>query len=710
MVIIQIIYNLAILVAMSVISGFIANRFDINAIKSKLLQGIVFGTAAIIGMLYPFVLKTGIIFDGRSVVLSICALFFGPIPAVISGITASIFRLYLGGAGAIMGISVIIASVIIGLLFNYLVVRKNNKKTILILYTMGILVHIAMLMLMAFLPKEFVWETFKTISFTVMVFYPLATVLIGKILNNQEDNSRLMHQLKESEEKYKLLAENSADPIILLDLNLNHLFVSQSVFGLYGYTAEEYMKLNVDKTVTAESLKKVRKVIYNELIFANDRTADIDKHSTVILDEYTKDGSIKCVESTIKIVRDEENNPKAILLVSRDITERMKSEEIIRKTNEELQSIIQYNPMAIQIVNKDGYTQEANAAFAKLFANKIPLNYSVFDGTFFKQPEINKLMEKTKRGEIVYFPDFIYNPSFLALNLPNIDIWLRMVVFSLKNNLGIPEKYILMYDDITESRKSQSALIESERNYREIFNATTDAIFIHDSQSGIILDVNESMLKMYGYGEKQEIKNFTTGDLSAVEEEYTDTRAKEKIIEANENNLSSFEWKAKRKNGDVFWAEVSLQSTQIGGEGRTLAVVRDITERKRLEESLQRRIIALTRPLETDEVIDFSELFRLEEIQNIQDAFADIADVASLITYPDGRQITKPSNFCQLCDLIRSTEKGLKKCLKTGNLMTTSENTTTIMHCFGSGLYETVATITVGGKHIANWIIGQVKS
>ncbi len=976
MIVIDLLYNLAILVAMSVISGFISNRFDRNGITEKILQGFVFGTAALIGMLYPFELEQGLIFDGRSVILSICGLFFGPISAIISGTMTTILRISMGGPGVYMGVSVIAASVTIGLIFHYWLKNRNKKKTFAILYLMGILVHIAMLILMALLPKKFVLEIFETISATVMLFYPLATVLIGKILKDQEDNSRLLKELSASEEKYKLIAENSADPIILLDMNLNHLFVSPSVYNLYGYTPEEYMALSVEKTVTPESLNRAKSKIEQELSIDKDENTDPNRHALVSLEEYRKDGSIISVESTIRFIRDENANPVAILVVSRDITERIKAEkkineanmmlediintqpagiyrlrvdssiidsetklplyqydfissrfadfagcsinylteypattlslihpddyesfikanveadrtlcrfiwegrmiinhiikwvrfeslpriindnerlwtgaiiditqskekekeiyeseetfrrlfedstdpimlfedyffdcnnstlailgmssksefigiepweispmyqgngklskdyafemveqaieyghnkfewihtkvngeefyvevmltpivfkgrriihviwrdiserkaaeEIIRKTNQELQAFIEYNPLSIQIVDKEGHVEVVNSSFVKLFGDKPNEQYNIFEDKILEQHNMSQLMNMAKQGHVVSFPEFQFNRYKEKADFTDIDTWIRMVVFSIKNSDNLPEKYIFMHEDITERKQAQAALIESERNYREIFNATSDAIFIHDSASGIIIDVNESMLTMYGYSTKAEIQNLTTDMLSAIEEGYTESKAIEKINESALKHQSTFEWRAKRKNGEVFWAEVSLQSTQIGGKGRTLAVVRDITERKRLEESLQKRIIALTQPLNANENIDFFELFGLDEIQNIQDAFADIAGVASVITYPDGRLITKPSNFCKLCNLIRSTEKGLAKCIRNSERINLTENGGTfIIPCLRAGLYDAGAAIKVGGKHIANWLIGQIQ-
>ena len=110
--------------------------------------------------------------------------------------------------------------------------------------------------------------------------------------------------------------------------------------------------------------------------------------------------------------------------------------------------------------------------------------------------------------------------------------------------------------------------------------------------------------------------------------------------------------------------------------------------------------------------IKFSDIFLLDDIQHLQDLFSVATGVASIITYPDGTPITKPSNFCRLCkDIIRNTEKGLANCMKSDALIGRHNSSGPIIRrCMSAGLWDAGSSITVGGKHIANWLIGQVRN
>lgn len=106
------------------------------------------------------------------------------------------------------------------------------------------------------------------------------------------------------------------------------------------------------------------------------------------------------------------------------------------------------------------------------------------------------------------------------------------------------------------------------------------------------------------------------------------------------------------------------------------------------------------------------DIFGLDELQRMQDVFANATGVASLITGTDGTPMTKPSNFCRLCSkVIRGTPKGLANCCKSDAVLGGyNPNGPSVEVCLSGGLWDAGASITVGGRHIANWLIGQVRN
>jgi len=110
--------------------------------------------------------------------------------------------------------------------------------------------------------------------------------------------------------------------------------------------------------------------------------------------------------------------------------------------------------------------------------------------------------------------------------------------------------------------------------------------------------------------------------------------------------------------------------------------------------------------------IQFSDIFIIEDMQRLQDLFSDATGVASIITHPDGNYITRPSNFCTLCEsFIGKTETGLAKCFVTDEANGGHSSSYLVIKPYLSGgLWGAGTGITVGGKHLANWLIGQVRN
>ncbi len=118
------------------------------------------------------------------------------------------------------------------------------------------------------------------------------------------------------------------------------------------------------------------------------------------------------------------------------------------------------------------------------------------------------------------------------------------------------------------------------------FNAVNDALFIHDLNTGAILDVNSRMCEMYGY-EHDEALQLRIVDISSGKPPYTQDDAIAWIKKAAQGGPQLFEWHARRKDGSLFWVEVNMRMAVIGGEGRVIVAVRDITDRKRAEQALR---------------------------------------------------------------------------------------------------------------------------
>jgi PAS domain S-box-containing protein len=139
--------------------------------------------------------------------------------------------------------------------------------------------------------------------------------------------------------------------------------------------------------------------------------------------------------------------------------------------------------------------------------------------------------------------------------------------------------------DITERKRSDEALRVSEASYRAIFDAAEDAIFVHDVETGAIVDVNPKACSAFGYT-REEFRRLEIGTLGTGERPYTQQDGMALIARAAAGEQLRVEWQGKSRDGNVRWHEVFIKRVTIGGKDRILALARDIHGRKVAEEAL----------------------------------------------------------------------------------------------------------------------------
>ena len=157
-----------------------------------------------------------------------------------------------------------------------------------------------------------------------------------------------------------------------------------------------------------------------------------------------------------------------------------------------------------------------------------------------------------------------------------------MLVLLLLWNIQLRRKVARATRDL---QQRNADLERSERNYREIFDATSDMIFLHDAEDGQILDLNRTAVELTGYS-KGELVGQSVAGISAGSAVFNAGSALDQIRKAVTDGVLAFEWICQRRNGETFWAEVTLKSSRIGDQNRVLAVVRDINDRKKAEKTL----------------------------------------------------------------------------------------------------------------------------
>ena len=142
--------------------------------------------------------------------------------------------------------------------------------------------------------------------------------------------------------------------------------------------------------------------------------------------------------------------------------------------------------------------------------------------------------------------------------------------------------------DITERRRADEALRVSEASYRAIFDAAEDAIFVHDLDTGAIVDANPKACAAFGYT-RDELRHLDLGELGSGTSPYTGEEARRLLQRAAAGEELRIEWHGRHRNGELRWHEVYGKRVTIGGQDRILSLARDITDKRRAAEELARQ-------------------------------------------------------------------------------------------------------------------------
>jgi PAS domain S-box-containing protein len=291
---------------------------------------------------------------------------------------------------------------------------------------------------------------------------------IEGFISDIDRNKKTQEALRLSEERFNLVMAAVNDGIWDMDLEHDIVFFDKRYFTMAGYQPDEFPHSYQEwrKRVHPEEIKQVEKHLKDHLEGKN------LKFDTEFRFKH-KNGHYFWIRGRGKIVRRDANEkPARMLGTHSDISKRKKTEMF-------LQSIIDNNPISIQIIDTEGYTLQTNRAHKQLFKGNPPANYSIFRDKQLKQQNLLSHFETLKQGKVCYFPDFNYNLTKTKNNSRPHALWIRMVGFPIFNNTNIPERYVLMHQDISERKEHEREITtfnEELKASNDELKATSDAL------------------------------------------------------------------------------------------------------------------------------------------------------------------------------------------------------------------------------------------
>ncbi len=413
---------------------------------------------------------------------------------------------------------------------------------------------------------------------TAFFIFILATwnySLRNKVSNRTSQLQRTLDALTESEIQYRELVENANSIILRMNTCGEVTFFNEFARSFFDFTEKEIL----GKSVIGSIVPEIESTGRNLALMIREIALNPEKHSGNINENMRRNGERVWIAWTNTPIRYKDGQFVEILCVGNDITERKRAEEQLMLSERRLKKA----EIAARLGNWE-YILETGRVIASEGARIIygadDSDWTMTDVQAFTLPQYREKLDMALKGLLEESKP--YNVDFKIRRQTDGRI---VDIHSVAEYSPQGRRVFGIIQDITERKLAEEALQQSERNYREIFNAANDAIYIHDADTGEIIDMNDSAVQLHGYS-RQETLGGLPGVTSGGVSPYSALEAQQWIRKTMTKGPQIFEWHARRKNGEFFWVEVSLKSAQISGKRRVVAVVREITERRRAAEGL----------------------------------------------------------------------------------------------------------------------------
>ncbi|MBN1906250.1 MAG: PAS domain S-box protein [Deltaproteobacteria bacterium] len=398
-------------------------------------------------------------------------------------------------------------------------------------------------------------------------------------IKDMEEANNAQKALRESEDDFKYVFENSIIGKSITD-NSGKMHANKAFSDMLGYTQDEFVRFTWRDITLPDDIETSQKVI--------DSLRSGEKDSWRYTKRYIhKNGSIVWTDISTVLRRDEQGKPLYFMTTVSDITEQKQMEKEIIRVSNEWQTTFDSTRSAIWVLDKNQKVIRSNRTSEQVFQqpnDQIVGKYcwEIVHGTKQPIPECPTLRVRNslKREE---------------MELQVGDKWFHETVDPILDSKGVYSGAVHIVMDVTNLKHAENELKESEEKFRAIFESTSDGILLADPDSKQFIMANKKICEVLGYT-KDEITGLTVKDIHPDESiEYVLKefgRLIKKEITVTE------EIPVKRKDGHIFYADVSASPIMVNEKKYLLGSFRDTTKQRQSREALKKAQSQLSHAME----------------------------------------------------------------------------------------------------------------
>ncbi len=377
-----------------------------------------------------------------------------------------------------------------------------------------------------------------------------------------------------SEERYRAIVEDQTELVTRFLPDTTVTFANEANCRYFGVTLQEFQNGSFLRFVPEEDWPLVKEALAG---LNGDNPIAVVEHRVL-----NGQGEIRWQQWINRAICDDQGRILEFQAVGRDITERKVAEEALKEAQERFRQLAD-NLDAVFWMKPLGQhgILYINSAYERIWGRSAE--------SLIQDPATwVTTIHPDDRSQLLSagFPDSFGEFEF-RIHRPHGEVrWINCRTFPVRDEHGKIYRVAGISVDISEHKQAEEDLKASEDNYRTIFNAVDSGIAVVDLETGNFLDVNQKWCQMTGFS-PEEARGLNVAVLCLDQPPYTVADALRWIVEASREKPQAFEYMAKTREGRRHWVEINLKRVFLGRQERLLAVVRDVTERKKAEEALQ---------------------------------------------------------------------------------------------------------------------------
>ena len=368
---INLINNIAFLVALVAAGQLVISRFQKYTLNRQLLLGLLFGGVALLGMANPVNFSPGVFFDGRSIVLTAAGVVGGGMTAAIAAGVAALYRYQLGGIGAPIGIMIILLSAFLGALARQWWLRRSSQPLPIHYLALGVVVQLMQLAAFTQVPNRAGYAFIEQAWWVLLLFYPLATMLLCQIFRNYERQlvdrnevqaaqNAVVAEERASMERFHAYFDHSIVGLAITSMDKGWTEVNDALCATLGYARDE---------LTCKT--------WTELTYPEDLAPDLAQFNRMLAGEINsyamdkrfihKDGHLVYTRLAVSYVRKQDGSLDYVVAMIADITERKHAEAELEQHRDHLEELVMNRTQELALAKEAAET--ANVAKSSFLAN-----------------------------------------------------------------------------------------------------------------------------------------------------------------------------------------------------------------------------------------------------------------------------------------------------------------------------------------------------